>query len=149
MSKDLSVRRVEAELMDYLCERGCLVGHARTARGSLVLHGRRRQAEQLQMAPRSRELGGSANGEVSSGGAGQPRTDSREKSGRRTQREDTRVVLIARHTQNSWFGWGCPGQDTPDTVLWYPPNGSTLHWRSSMESGARYAGGQGVASTSA
>ena len=58
MSKAVSVRRVEAELMDDLCERGCLVEHARTARGSLVLHGRRRQAEQLQMAPRSRELGG-------------------------------------------------------------------------------------------
>ena len=58
------------------------------------------------MAPRSREFG-IANGEASSGGAGQPRTDSREKSARRTQREDTRVVLVARHTLHFlvWLGF--------------------------------------------
>ena len=49
--------------------------------------------------------------------------------------------------RTSWFGWGSPGQDTPDTFLWNPLDGSTLHWRTLVESGARYAEGQDVAST--
>ena len=57
--------------------------------------------------------------------------------GRSTRRRTQRVCC-----------WCSPVQDTPDTVLWNPPNGSTLHWRTLMESGARYAGGQVVAASS-
>ena len=39
-------------------------------------------------------------------------------------------------------------QDTPDTVLWNPPNGSALHWRTLMESVTRYAGGQDAGTSS-
>ena len=87
------------------------------------------------MAPRSRELG-IANGEASSGGAGQPRTDSREKSARRTRKTHPELLglvgVLQVKTHLTHFG------GTPSTaplsigVRWWRVGPGTLKdktWR--------------------